>query len=54
MLDLIEVALRLNGLSFERIDGSSSDMQRRQAIRRFREKAEVGILLATFGSAGVG
>lgn len=54
MMDLIEVALRLNGLNYERIDGSASDMQRRQAIERFREKADVGILLASFGSAGVG
>ena len=54
MMDLIGVALKLNGFQFERIDGSASDVQRRQAIERFREDANIEILLASFGSAGVG
>lgn len=54
MMDLVEVALRQNDLRYERIDGSASDMQRREAIERFRKDADVRILLASFGSAGVG
>lgn len=54
MLDLIGIALRMNGFQFERIDGSKSDMQRRKSINNFRMNPDCDILLASLGSAGVG
>jgi SWI/SNF-related matrix-associated actin-dependent regulator of chromatin subfamily A3 len=54
MLDLVEVALQLNGFDFVRIDGGKSDGQRRQALKKFRQQPSCSVLLATLGTAGVG
>lgn len=54
MLDLVEKALEGTGFQFQRIDGSKSSSQRRQALRIFNESPSCTIFLATLGSAGVG
>ena len=40
MLDLIEVVLNRNGMKMQRIDGSQSLPQRRDALKAFREDSE--------------
>ena len=54
MLDLIEKALAVEGIVFERIDGGKSLRHRRQAIQSFRNNPSCTVLLASIGSAGVG
>ncbi len=54
MLDLVEVALTINGFKFQRIDGSRSDEQRRRSLESFRTDHRCSILLASIGSAGIG
>ncbi|MCJ1401479.1 hypothetical protein MMC11_004693 [Xylographa trunciseda] len=54
MLDLLEQALNHEGISFARIDGKKTDVQRRAAIERFRTDPGCTLLLASIGSAGVG
>lgn len=54
MLDLVEKALDGTGFQFQRIDGSKSSSQRKQALRIFNESPSCTIFLATLGSAGVG
>lgn len=54
MLDLLERNLQLCGLKLERIDGSRTLPQRRQALENFRTNSSCTILLATLGSAAVG
>ena len=54
MLDLVELALSRENITFVRIDGQKSDQQRRKAIEAFRVNPQCTVLLATIGSAGVG
>ena len=54
MLDLVEVALNMNGFKFVRVDGSRSDEQRKTSLETFRTDHQYNILLASIGSAGVG
>lgn len=54
MLDLIAKALRSEGISFQRIDGTKSAGQRRDALRQFRDQPYCNVLLASLGSAAVG
>ena len=54
MLDLVEIALRVNGFRFQRVDGSRTDEQRRRSLETFRADNHYMILLASIGSAGVG
>ncbi|UPL01101.1 hypothetical protein LCI18_012035 [Fusarium solani-melongenae] len=54
MLDLVQIALRQSGYSYERIDGQSSLRQRREAIAEFENNPACTVLLATIGSAGEG
>ena len=54
MLDLLEKGLRTSGLKFERIDGSRTLRQRRDALEKFRVEPSCQILLASLGSAAVG
>ncbi|KAI0967465.1 P-loop containing nucleoside triphosphate hydrolase protein [Xylaria arbuscula] len=54
MLDLIGKALTLNNIAFQRLDGSCSLTQRREAISSFRDDPRYTVMLATLGCAGVG
>lgn len=54
MLDLVQIALRQSGYSYERIDGQSSLRERREAITEFDNNPACTVLLATIGSAGEG
>lgn len=54
MLDLLERALHQEKIGFERLDGSKSLSQRRQVLHNFRNEPSCIVLLATFGTAGVG
>lgn len=54
MLDLIEIAIQSSGFGWQRIDGQTSLKSRGEAIRRFNEKADCRVMLATIGSAGEG
>ena len=54
MLDLVEVALKINGFKFQRVDGSRTDEQRKKCLETFRTDHQCSILLASIGSAGVG
>jgi SNF2 family DNA or RNA helicase len=54
MLDLISSGLEDEGYKWERIDGTMSLENRREAIERFRNDPLCTILLASLGSAGVG
>lgn len=54
-LDLIEIALRANGLdSFTRLDGTMSLSARGKALEEFAKNDSITILLATIGAGGVG
>ncbi|KAH6962305.1 SNF2 family N-terminal domain-containing protein [Ilyonectria sp. MPI-CAGE-AT-0026] len=54
MLDLVVQALRIDNISFQRIDGRKSLAQRNRALNTFRNDPSCNVLLATLGSAGVG
>lgn len=54
MLDLIGSGLAQCGISHQRLDGSKSLPQRRQALEAFRCAPDCQVLLATLGAAGVG
>ena len=54
MLDLVEVALKINGFQFQRVDGSRTNEQRKLSLETFRTDPQYTILLASIGSAGVG
>ncbi|KAH6891507.1 SNF2 family N-terminal domain-containing protein [Thelonectria olida] len=54
MLDLIGRALSINGFNFQRLDGTKSLSQRRQALAVFRKDPSCTVLLASIGCAGVG
>jgi len=52
MLDLIEVVLNRNRMKMQRIDGSQSLPQRRDALKAFREDSECLVMLASIDCAG--
>ena len=54
MLDLVGVALNINGFQFQRVDGSRTDEQRRFSLNAFRTDHRYSILLASIGTAGIG
>ncbi|KAI1378424.1 SNF2 family N-terminal domain-containing protein [Hypoxylon crocopeplum] len=54
MLDLVEMALKAEGLVFARIDGSKSRQCRDSELQTFRADSTCNVLLATIGSAGLG
>ena len=54
MLDLVEIALGINGFGFQRIDGKQAEARRRSVLDDFRKNVRCCILLASIGSAGVG
>ncbi|KAK2605584.1 hypothetical protein N8I77_008412 [Diaporthe amygdali] len=54
MLDLIGNGLAQSGILYQRLDGSRSLPQRRQALKDFRCSPDCQVLLATLGAAGVG
>ncbi len=54
MLDLIEKALAVKGIQFQRVDGTKTFDQRHDALWRFRNDISCNVLLASLGSAAVG
>lgn len=54
MLDLIEQALNLEGLIFQRIDGKKSIDQRRTALKEFSYDTRCTVMLASIDCAGLG
>jgi SWI/SNF-related matrix-associated actin-dependent regulator of chromatin subfamily A3 len=54
MLDLIEVVLKQDGFKVQRIDGSKSLSQRRDALKAFREDSDCLVMLASIDCAGCG
>ncbi|KAH6876382.1 SNF2 family N-terminal domain-containing protein [Thelonectria olida] len=54
MLGLIETALQQSGISYERLDGQSTLLQRSNAMRKFADDPTCTVMLATIGSAGEG
>lgn len=54
MLDLVETALRRKGISFVRLDGSTSFQQRGAVLTSFRSDPGVTTLLASTKAGGVG
>lgn len=54
MLDLIEAVLNQNGIKMQRIDGSKSLSQRRDALKAFREESDCLVMLASIDCAGCG
>ncbi len=54
MLDLIGKALSAKNIAFERIDGTKSFAQRRDALWNFGKIESCNVLLASLGSAAVG
>lgn len=54
MLDLIEKAITLMGLEFQRIDGKKSIEQRRGALKEFSANGNCTVMLASIGCAGLG
>jgi SNF2 family DNA or RNA helicase len=54
MLDQLEIALRVTGFTFQRIDGSQSLGDRSLAMKTFGEDSSCTVMLATIGSAAEG
>ena len=54
MLDLLEKAVKMKELTYQRIDGTKSLQQRREALEAFKEDSSCKILLASLGTAAVG
>ncbi|CEO59986.1 hypothetical protein PMG11_04632 [Penicillium brasilianum] len=54
MLDLIEIALRENDISFQRIDGKASVGHRSLALKRFNEDLTCTVMLASIGAVAEG
>ena len=54
MLDLIGMALAARGLMFQRLDGTKTHDQRRDALQRFKTDVNCNVLIASIGSAAVG
>lgn len=54
MLDLIGTALTAMGIMFQRLDGTKTHDQRRDALQCFRSDESCNVLIASIGSAAVG
>jgi len=54
MLDLIEKALAGENIEFQRLDGTKTFGQRRDALHEFRNNVSCNVLLASLGGAAVG
>jgi SNF2 family DNA or RNA helicase len=54
MLDLIQLQLQSNGISFRRIDGQTKLRDRGEAMKQFTQGPSCTVMLATIGSAGEG
>lgn len=54
MLDMIEIALRMNGFLFQRIDGQKSLEQRARALDAFSNDPTCTVMLASIGSVAEG
>jgi SNF2 family DNA or RNA helicase len=54
MLDLIAPALQRHKISFQRIDGRTSLVARREALQRFNAHNGFAVMLASIGSCGEG
>jgi SNF2 family DNA or RNA helicase len=54
MLDLIEAALQKHDIAFQRIDGQSSLLKRRQALDQFNTSKTRMVMLASIGAVGEG
>jgi SNF2 family DNA or RNA helicase len=54
MLDLIEKALAGENIEFQRLDGTKTFGQRRDALQKFRNNMSCNVLLASLGGAAVG
>ncbi|CAO3676140.1 unnamed protein product [Umbelopsis ramanniana] len=52
-LDLIEVALTIEGIPFTRLDGTQSQVQREKALKEFRE-GDITVMLISLRAGGVG
>ncbi|KAI9289338.1 SNF2 family N-terminal domain-containing protein [Umbelopsis sp. AD052] len=52
-LDLIEVALTIEGMPFTRLDGTQSQLQREKALKEFRE-GDITVMLISLRAGGVG
>lgn len=52
-LDLIEVAMSFEGLTFVRLDGTQSQIQREKALKEFRE-GSASTMLISLRAGGVG
>lgn len=52
LLDLIEIALKKEGLAFDRIDGSTKN--RGEIVDRFQSKGDLQVLLLSLKAAGTG
>ncbi|KAK4762643.1 hypothetical protein SAY86_008411 [Trapa natans] len=53
-LDLLQIPLSRNKIPFARLDGSLSQQQRENVIRRFSEDSDVLVLLMSLKAGGVG
>ena len=54
MLDLVETAVRREGLSSVRLDGNVVSKERQRRVRRFNDQCEGDVMLLTIGVGGVG
>lgn len=54
MLDLVEIPLRAEGFTFLRLDGSLTQRDREQVLRRFANDASARIMLISLKAGGVG
>lgn len=53
-LDLVEVALRAEGITYERLDGSMSHIKRTEAIDRFKRSNSISVFLISLKAGGIG
>lgn len=53
-MDLLELAFQNNGISYVRLDGSQSRMQRSAAIAQFRDTPAVEVIMVSLMAGGLG
>ncbi|KAL2937566.1 DNA repair protein RAD5A [Bienertia sinuspersici] len=53
-LDLLEIPLTRNNISFLRLDGTLSQQQRERVLKQFSEESDVMVLLMSLKAGGVG
>ncbi|KAF3312609.1 hypothetical protein TWF173_007029 [Orbilia oligospora] len=54
MLDLVEVALKSNGIGFTRMEGSLTTRERKEHLHTFRNDPNCRVFLSTLGSGSTG